>query len=78
MAIAHLSQKELAQRWGVQTCTLERWRQQGLGPLFLKINSKVMYRLSDVERYEQARCFQGTGQPASSRGSTDDTKASTV
>jgi len=72
MAIEHLSQKQLARRWGVKTCTLERWRQQGLGPLFLKINSKVMYRLEDVERYEQARCYQGTGQPASSKERGDE------
>ncbi|MCL6270261.1 DNA-binding protein [Sansalvadorimonas sp. 2012CJ34-2] len=63
MAIEHLSQKQLAQRWGVKTCTLERWRQRGIGPLFLKINSKVMYRLEDVESYENAHHFQGTGQP---------------
>ncbi|RMD73346.1 MAG: DNA-binding protein, partial [Lentisphaerae bacterium] len=33
---------------------LERWRWTGEGPKFLKVGGRVVYRLSDIEEYEQA------------------------
>lgn len=58
----HLSTRELASRWGVRLSTLERWRASGLGPHFLRIGARVVYRLSDIEAYEQAHCFISTHQ----------------
>jgi hypothetical protein len=55
MTEAFLSQKELARRWGLSPRTLERWRWIGSGPRFLKLGSRVSYRLSDIERFETAR-----------------------
>lgn len=49
----HLNPHKLAQRWGMKAATLERWRIEGLGPVFLKLGSRVMYRLEDVETYEK-------------------------
>ena len=36
--------------------TLERWRSEGLGPRFLKLQGRVLYRLVDIEPYE-ASCL---------------------
>ena len=58
--IKHLSTRELSTRWGVRLSTLERWRANGLGPRFLRIGARVVYRVSDVEAYEQAHCFIST------------------
>jgi len=50
-----LSQKELAARWGISHRTLERWRQTGEGPAFLKLGGRVVYRLEDIVEYERSR-----------------------
>ncbi len=50
-----LNQKELARRWGISHRTLERWRYSGQGPAFLKLGGRVLYRLADVEAFEQSQ-----------------------
>ena len=42
--------------------TLERWRWTGEGPAFLKIGGRVIYRLEDVEAYENGRRCESTVQ----------------
>ena len=54
MDIVHLNQKQLANRWTVSEATLERWRSEGIGPVFLKLQGKVRYRLVDIEAYEES------------------------
>ncbi len=58
--IRHMNQQQLARRLGVSCRTLERWRWTGVGPLFIKIEGRVKYRLADVEAYEQAHLCQST------------------
>ncbi len=50
-----LNQKELARRWGISHRTLERWRYTGQGPTFLKLGGRVLYRLPDIEAFEQSQ-----------------------
>lgn len=57
MSVKHLNQAELAERWGVSEATLERWRSDGNGPIFMKLQGRVLYRLEDVELYE-VQCRQ--------------------
>lgn len=52
MNVKHLNQRELAERWGISTDSLERWRCEGLGPVFLKLQGRVLYRAEDVEAFE--------------------------
>jgi predicted site-specific integrase-resolvase len=54
MEVIHLNQRNLAQRWHVSEATLERWRCDGIGPKFLKLSGRVLYRLVDIEAYEEA------------------------
>ena len=54
MQVIHLSQKELAERWRMSEATLERWRSDLIGPVFLKILGRVLYRLIDIEAFEVA------------------------
>ena len=53
--IKHLTQIELSRRWRVSHRTLERWRWERVGPRYLKVGCRVVYRLEDVEAYEAAR-----------------------
>ena len=59
MQVIHLGQKELAERWRVSEATLERWRSDRIGPVYLKIQGRVLYRLIDIEAFEVAR-LKGT------------------
>lgn len=55
-----LNQTELAARWSISARTLERWRWTGEGPAFLKIGGRVVYRIEDVQAYEQAHQRRST------------------
>ena len=54
MSVVHFDQSELAARWRISPRTLEQWRWRGKGPQFLKLGGRVVYRLSDIEEFEQA------------------------
>lgn len=47
-----MTQTELAERWQIIEATLERWRTEAGGPLFLKLGNQVRYRVQDVEAFE--------------------------
>lgn len=50
----HLGQKQLAARWSISEASLERWRSEGIGPKFLKLPGRVLYRQFDVEAFEES------------------------
>lgn len=53
MSATHLSERELAARFGVTPRTLQTWRKENIGPDYLIVGkSTVRYRLADVEAYE--------------------------
>jgi hypothetical protein len=60
MEACHLNQKQLASRWDVRDGTLERWRSDGIGPPFMKLMGRVMYRLQDIEKFELASLHSST------------------
>ncbi len=47
MEVIHLNQRNHAQCRHVSEETLERWRCDGIGPKFLKLTGRVLYRLVD-------------------------------
>jgi hypothetical protein len=55
MDTRHLNQEQLSRRWSISPRTLERWRWLKMGPPYLKIGGRVVYRVQDVERYETSR-----------------------
>ncbi len=60
MNVNHITQGQLADRWGISRSSLERWRVEGIGPAFLKIGAKVRYRLEDIEAYERSSIRKST------------------
>lgn len=46
-----LSELELAERLSISRKTLQKWRSLGIGPAYLKLGSKVVYRVEDIEAY---------------------------
>lgn len=48
---ATLNDHELAERLGISRKTLQKWRSLRMGPAYLKLGSKVVYRVEDIEAY---------------------------
>lgn len=57
-----LTPAELAVRWRNEICvrTLANWRCQSVGPRYTKLGGKILYKLSDVTKWEEARTVDGT------------------
>jgi hypothetical protein len=51
---------QLATRWKVSEKTLERWRTEGIGPVFRKETGKVRYPIDAVVAHERASHFRST------------------
>ena len=68
MRVKHLNQRELADRWDVSEGSLERWRSVGVGPVYLKLQGRVLYRLEDIEAYEAASLYRSTSERVTEGG----------
>ena len=66
--IRHLNQRQLAERWDLSEGTLERWRCEGIGPVFLKLKGQVRYRIEDVKAFEAESLRKSTSEREVSRG----------
>jgi hypothetical protein len=63
VTVKHLNQHQLAQRWDRSEASLERWRSEGIGPVFMKLQGRILYRLEDIEAFEIASLRQSTSYP---------------
>jgi predicted site-specific integrase-resolvase len=68
VSVKHLNQRQLADRWDVSEATLERWRTEGIGPVFLKLQGRVLYRVEDVEAFETDSLRKSTSERAAAGG----------
>lgn len=68
MNVKHLNQRQLADRWDVSEATMERWRTAGIGPIFLKMQGRVLYRIEDVEAYEAISLRKSTSERIDTQG----------
>ena len=53
---------EAATYLNVRPATLNQWRWTGQGPNYVKIGRSVRYRITDLEKYLEARVFTSTTQ----------------
>lgn len=53
-----LKTKEAAGYIGVVPGTLPVWRHLGVGPIYLKIGRKVLYRKGDLDAYLESRVIK--------------------
>ncbi|WP_031595375.1 helix-turn-helix domain-containing protein [Ferrovum myxofaciens] len=68
MSVKHLNQRQLADRWDISDATLERWRSEGIGPVFLKLQGRVLYRHEDVEAFESESLRKSTSERVNAGG----------
>ena len=59
-----LHERELAERWGIAVTTLQKWRQQSIGPAFLKLSARVVYPIEAIEAFEQENLRKSTSERA--------------
>jgi excisionase family DNA binding protein len=64
-----LTQQQLADELEVSLRTLERWRQQGTGPAFIRVGRSPRYRRADIDAWlERQRQTRGrVGMPIAVR-----------
>jgi len=58
---------ELARKLGVAVRSIERWRQSGEGPAFVKVGRSVRYNSSDVDDWIKLQTRKSTVTERSSR-----------
>lgn len=68
MNVKHLNQCQLAERWNLSEATLERWRCEGIGPVYLKLQGRVLYRQEDIDAYEARHLRRSPGERAFTGG----------
>lgn len=61
---SHLNEMELAKRWEMSHRTLQRWRMDGRGPVYLKLGKRVSYPVSSILEYERRITHISTSQRA--------------
>jgi hypothetical protein len=59
-----MHERELAERWGIAVTTLQKWRQIGYGPAFLKLSARVLYPIEAVEAFEREKLRKSTSEKA--------------
>ncbi len=61
----YLNEGELARRWGLSPKTLQRWRSEGVGAVFVKFSRRVAYPLQGpggILDLEQRSRYRSTSQ----------------
>ena len=59
-----IDEEALAERIGIAPRTLQKWRYEGGGPPYFKLNSAVRYRLSEVLEWLEDRRRTSTSDHA--------------
>ena len=47
-----LTSVELAERWSMGEKTLAKWRMEGRGPSYVKLDRRVYYAIDNIREYE--------------------------
>ena len=61
----YLNTREAAERLGLSTRTLDRYRVSGDGPVFLKFGGRVRYLLEDLDAWVRTRRRKSTSDDGS-------------
>ena len=59
--------QEAAERLRLSPRSLERFRLNGMGPCFVKAGRRVLYRISDLDAWANARTYASTAEAEAAR-----------
>jgi hypothetical protein len=57
-----LTPAELAGRYRCSKGRLAQWRFNKVGPAYIRHGGRILYRRSDIEKYERDNTFAGTSE----------------
>ena len=63
MPEALLTQQQLADELQITVRTLERWRQEGTGPAFIRVGRSPRYRRADIDAWLERQRRTGAESP---------------
>lgn len=63
VAAVNLAEQQAAEYLGISVYSLRRWRVYGGGPRFLKMGSRVVYPISELDDYQSACLRRSTSDP---------------
>lgn len=66
-----LTERQLCKFWSLTPETLRRWRQDGFGPIYLKIGGRVLYRAEDIRAFEQRMMYRSPSEKIQNEESGD-------
>jgi predicted DNA-binding transcriptional regulator AlpA len=66
-----ISERDLSRRLAVSVRTVQRWREVGEGPSYVKFGRAVRYHPGEVERWLGERVRRSTSDPGSRRRSAE-------
>lgn len=75
---AHFNQLQLSERRGLSPKTLERWHVIGTGPKLIRLPGKVIYRLCNIEAYENKCLMSSTAELCKAAKSPDQVATPTL
>ena len=56
---SYLTEAQFAERFHLGRRTVQRWRQTGEGPAWVRLgHRRILYRLTDIEHWAEARTFR--------------------
>jgi len=59
-----LTTRDVSREYRLTKSSLEKWRVAGIGPAYLKLSRRVMYRRSDVEQWLNVNRRRSTSDAA--------------
>lgn len=67
-----LTARQLARRWKMRIATLRQWRWFNKGPKFQKLGGRALYKLEEVERFENELVRNHTTDQGKGEGKSPD------
>ena len=58
----YITERALAELWGVKRNTLQKWRSAGVGPKYVRRVGRIIYRKADLIEFERDQTYQGAGK----------------
>lgn len=73
-----LTTRDVSREYRLTESSLEKWRVAGVGPAYLKLSRRVMYRRSDVEQWLADNRRSSTSDPGLPKGTARERETAEV
>ncbi len=74
----YITAHQLGRRWQLAPKTLEKWRCKGVGPKYVKVGSRILYRMADIQDFERQGLRVGNTAISNHSASTSNATEATI